>query len=586
MSSNKIKIALGQISLKVGVDEATMSTNSSMMKNIYHDSRTKDCDVILFPELAITGYVPEDLLFRNDVRKRINEFTDEYVEEIKKDIKEQTVIFGTPRSVDINTEGKFDQDLVSSSTLEIGNSALANSAIVVNSEIYMEVYKSKLPNWSVFDEARWFAHAQEVGEIFNVGDSTAGVAICRDIWIESIVKDLTDKGAQIIFVPNASPYANSRHEERIRVCSHYAKKYQVAIAYVNIVGACDETVFDGGSFVIDQQGNVIAQANRFEEELLVVDVEIYQNNKTQPHEKVVEKTDQLPIDLSATIDHEIFDPEETYKAIVLATREFINSISTESKVAIGLSGGVDSALVATIAVDALGSSRVHGVMMPSKFTSQRSLDDAAKLVNKLSITSEVISIENLHDTASKDFSLDDIPSIVGENIQSRLRGMILMMLSNRDHYLVLATSNKSESAVGYCTLYGDTVGAWSPIKDVYKTQVYEICNWRNSVDEYEIENPIPIEIIDRAPTAELKENQTDEQALYPYEILDGVLQRFVDWEMSIEDIVESGFDKQAVERIVSLVKKSEFKRKQTSVGTRLTRRNFGKGRRIPISAHW
>ena len=460
---------------------------------------------------------------------------------------------------------------------------MANGALVIDpkTKLSREIFKIHLPNWGVFDEVRVFAHATQVAPTFEIAGVKCGLVICRDIWIESSVADLANMGARVIFVPNASPYANSRSLERTKIIQAYAKKYGVAIVYINMIEGCDELVFDGGSYVVDSSGDLIDECKRFEECFIAVDLETQDGpnleTNSQPEENV---------DLSGFIGHDVFDPEEVYRAILLGTTEFINSIGPDVKVCIGLSGGVDSALVATIAVDALGADRVYGVLLPSKFTSEESNSYAIELAKNLGITHETISIEKLHETATQEFGIDALESIVSENVQSRLRGLTLMMISNSRGHLVLSPGNKSEAAVGYSTLYGDTVGAWAPIKDVYKTQVYKICEWRNMSNEFEAKEAIPESIISRAPTAELRSNQTDEESLYPYDLLDGVLELFIDHEFSASSIVEMGFDPVAVERIIGLVKSSEFKRKQSPIGPRLTRKNFGRGRRIPISAHW
>lgn len=540
------------------------------------------CDLVVCPELTVSGYWPEDHLLRPDVQNALTQATDELVEEFLNFKNAPAIIFGAARVVEGTPNGHvydFPQGLVTANTLDFGAFALANGAMIVNpnTSSVSEVYKAFLPNWSVFDEARIFARASQVADPIEIAGVKVGVAICRDIWKESVVHDLVQRGAEIIVVPNASPYANARHGERIKAISAYAQNYEIPIVYVNMIEGCDEVVCEGGSFAIDATGETIAVAPRFEESLLAFNVEIGSVNANAQRSDV-------SVDLSGSLLHDEFNADEAYQAVVLGTREFLNAVDESSRVSIGLSGGVDSALVATIAVDAIGPDRVEGVLMPSRFTSEQSITDAIELAARLGITTRTIAIEKLFETASIELELESMPSIVSENVQARLRGVVLMMLSNSEGFLPLATSNKSESAVGYCTLYGDTVGAYAPIKDVYKTQVYEMCAWRNAVNNYDVHNPIPADIIERPPTAELRENQTDEDSLMPYEILDGILQRYVDWDMGIDAIITEGFIKQDVLKVAGLVNSSEFKRKQTPPGPRLTRRNFGKGRRVPISA--
>lgn len=553
------------------------------MRTAYDRAAKENCDVVVMPELATTGYSPEDLLLRPDVQTRFTLATNAFRDEIANRGKGPVIVFGTPRMVNAADDGTFAQGLESRTTLDLGIQALANCAMVINPETHEthEIYKVHLPNWGLFDEPRIFASATQFSEPIEIAGTSTGVVICRDIWKEEMVAHMASNGAQLIIVPNASPYANARHAERIKALQHYARTYSIAIAYVNMVECCDEAVFEGGSFVFDSLGNLVAETQRFREDFICVDIEIDDGSGTINQEGVGNS-----VDLSGSLTHDEFYPDEAYQAIVLSIREFINSIRKNAQVSVGLSGGIDSALIATLAVDALGPDRVEGVLMPSKFTSEQSISDATELAKNLGIDFRTISIEKMHEAAINEFGLEAMPGIVSENMQSRLRGVVLMMLSNSEGLLPLATSNKSESAVGYCTLYGDTVGAFSPIKDVYKSQVYKLCNWRNNTDIYSVTHPIPESIIVRAPSAELRDFQTDEEALLPYDILDGILQRYIDYDLSIDSIVGDGFNRDDVLRITDLVNASEFKRKQTPVGPRLTRKNFGKGRRIPISAHW
>jgi len=585
-----LRVGLAQLHLTVGVDDETLTKNTNSIRAAYQRATQENCDIVVTPELSVCGYSPEDLLLRAQVQRDIMNYGNSVRDEVLGAGKNAPVLFfGSPRmvssTIDSNSVKTFPQGLETRTTLELDAETLANAIVVVNprDKTSHEIYKMHLPNWGVFDEARWFAAATRVAEPVDVSGIKVGVLNCRDVWKESTSKALVNKGARMIVVPNASPYANARHQERIAVVSTYAKEYGVPFVYVNLVEGCDELIFDGGSFVVDAKGDVIANAVRFEEDFVVVDIDIPEDGIGRRNDSRITSSSSDP---SSSLIYDEFEPSETYAAIVLSLHEYINAISADAHVAIGLSGGVDSALVATIAVDALGSQRVHGVLLPSQFTSQRSLDDAKTLVANLGISSETISIEKLHEVATQEFDLDSLPGVVSENIQARLRGLTLMMISNKSGHIILSTSNKSESAVGYSTLYGDTVGGFSPIKDVYKTHVYELCEWRNKSDDFDVASPIPQAIIERAPTAELRDDQTDEESLYPYDLLDAVLTRFVEYDMSIDDIVAQGYDREIVTHIAQLVKSSEFKRKQTPLGPRLTRRNFGKSRRIPVSAHW
>lgn len=581
------KVALAQTHVVVGVDETKLDKNTSAILDFYGQGAKENCDLVLTPELCIAGYSPQDLMRRRDVQENVFNAQTKLLNEVKKLEANASLVFGNFSTIgNYANENKeiTSDDFSTHNSLKISYSTLINYGYLFNpvTNISYRAIKKQLPSWGVFDEARWFASAKKHTLPIDVNGVKVGVCVCRDIWIESTTRDLVQNGAQIIVVPNASPYANGRHQERIAVVSAYAKKYNIPIFYVNMVSACDEVVFDGGSFAVDSNGEVLLQLDRFEAQVGFVEVQI--NDENAPcipeSEKEVVFAEEK-VDLSFSNAGETFEVGETYSACILGLREYINGVTNGSgHVVIGLSGGIDSALVATMAVDAFGSDRVHGILMPSKFTSDDSNNLAVKLANNLGISHETISIEKLHLSANDVFDLENKESVVSENVQSRLRGITLMMLSNSKGWLPLATGNKSEFAVGYCTLYGDTVGAFSPIKDVYKTQVFELCNYRNKKSKV-----IPQEIIDRPPTAELREDQKDSDSLPVYEILDPILSAYIQDEKSIEEIIAEGFEKVDVERIVALVNKAEFKRKQAPLGTRLMRHNFGLGRRIPICAH-
>lgn len=580
----KFKVALAQTHVRVGVDELSLEKNTSAIFDFYEDSVAQDCDLLLAPELSIAGYSPQDLMRRRDVQEDVYRAQSALVKRVKKLKAKTSIVFGNFSTIgnyaDENKEITSD-DFSTHNSLKIGYSTLINYALLYNpvKNVSYRAIKKHLPSWGVFDEARWFASSKKHTLPMDVNGVKVGLCVCRDIWIESTTRNLVENGAEIIVVPNASPYANGRHKERIAVVSSYAKKYKIPIIYVNMVSACDEVVFDGGSFAVNANGEVILQLERFQEQVAFVEIDIDSDDKPSiPSSEQEIAFAEEKVDLSFSNDGETFDVDETYSACLLGLRDFINGVTKDKgHVVIGLSGGIDSALVATMAVDAFGADRVHGVLMPSKFTSDDSNLLAVKLAENLGISHETISIEQMHYSAIEVFDLESKESIVGENVQSRLRGMTLMMLSNSRGWLPLATGNKSEFAVGYCTLYGDTVGAFSPIKDVYKTQVFELCKYRNT-----IENVIPQEIIDRPPTAELREGQKDSDSLPVYEILDPILSAYIQDEKSIEEIISDGFDENDVRRVIALVNGAEFKRKQAPLGTRLMRHNFGMGRRIPI----
>ena len=587
-SIKKFKVAIAQIAVDNGVDDNSIEKNRNRLVGSYKLGNEQGCDIVLAPELCVSGYAIGDLMNRKDVQQISIEAEQLLLDQIKdsQSNNNTALIFGnfsTIKQLNKMSSSTTCENFESLNALQLNDNFLSNYARIFQpGEVRGEVayaFKKYLPNWSVFDEVRWFASGKNITEPVDINGVMVGVCVCRDIWIESTTRELVKNGAQIIVVPNASPYANGRHGERIKVVGAYAKKYNIPIVYVNMHSASDEIIFDGGAFAVDNTGQVLIEMKRFQDDFQIVEVDL-SSKPVIPDETMANEE----VDISSKNVDKKFVIDEGYSACVMGLKEYINTISdSKAGVVIGLSGGIDSALVATLAVDAFGSERVHGVLMPSKHTSNESTILAENLAKNLGISYETISIEQLHDCASQVFELEDKESVVSENVQSRLRGLILMMLSNSRGWLPLATGNKSEISVGYYTLYGDSVGAFAPIKDVYKTQVFELCKYRNNSTDYKIMNPIPQQIIDRPPTAELREGQYDSDSLPVYEVLDAILIAYIDHEKSIDEIAKMGYLKTEVERIVKLVNSMEFKRKQSPIGTRLTRHNFGSGRRIPIS---
>ncbi|MEI2833766.1 MAG: NAD+ synthase [Acidimicrobiia bacterium] len=587
-NTKTIKIALAQTHVQVGIDESTINHNVNQLVDCYKSGNEQGCDLVIGPELSLTGYSLCDLMNRNDVQSLVSSAEVDLIEQVEiiKSANDTGLIFGNYSSFGdykLVTDKILLSDYESLSGKVVDESLLLNYVTIVGlseSIPISRVVKKYLPNESVFDETRWFGRAIESSEPILVNGIRVGICICHDIWIEDTTRDLVNKGAQIIVVSNASPFVHGKEADRHSTIGGFAKKYNIPIVYVNMVSACDEVVFDGGSFSVDKNGDIITQLKYFEADMAISEIEI------DPSDPPIIPSGKIA--LTASTEHlHCFDAGNAYDACVYGLNQFINAISNNSgHVVIGLSGGIDSALVATMAVDALGADRVHGVLIPSKFTSDDSNIFAEKFAKNIGISYETLSIEKMYIAASDTFGLDNLESIVSENVQSRMRGLTLMMYSNSRGWLPLATGNKSELAVGYCTLYGDTVGAYAPIKDLYKTEVFKVSNYRNSVDEYNLANPIPNEIIDREPTAELRPNQKDTDSLPSYETLDTILVSYIEHTKSIEEIIAMGHNEVNVNRIVKLIKNSEFKRKQSPVGTRLTHYNFGLGRRIPISAKW
>ena len=560
MEQKKIRITGAQLSFPVGA----IQQNKETILNTIEIAESFESDIVIFPELCLTGYPPEDLLLRDSFLGK----NYSVLEEIAEFSSESSAIIGfVDRNIDINKTDKKNR--------EIANAA----AIVQNGDVKGIYHKCFLPNYSVFDEARYFSKGSDPGKLFWYENIGVGINICEDIWINdgpslSQVKN----GASLIININASPFDINKSTNRKNLVIEQAKLLKVPIVYLNTVGGQDELVFDGGSFVVDKNGEVIHQSNQFEEELFHIDLELeVKNETTQTNLKIREKT--LSIETTTTYK-ELSKNEEVYRALELGLLDYVKK-NNFKKVLIGLSGGIDSALTATIAADALGSENVIGVAMPTKFNSPDSLRDAKNLATNLGIEMKIIEIENLTDSYRgilKNQFEDKINSVTDENIQSRIRGNLLMALSNQTGAMVVSTGNKSEMAVGYSTLYGDLAGGFALLKDVYKTEVYKLSNYRNSVSKV-----IPENIITKEPSAELRPNQLDKDSLPDYELLDKILYLYIEEDSSSEKIISSGINENIVYEVLEKVDRNEYKRKQVAPGVKLTEKAFGKDRRMPIT---
>ncbi|RIK09760.1 MAG: NAD+ synthase [Acidobacteria bacterium] len=531
-----MKIALAQLNLAVG----DLDRNASAICSAIADARAGGADLVALPELATTGYPPEDLLLKADfVAGNL-----ESLEEIASAAVGITAIVG----------------FVSSTGSKLGNSA----AICRDGKVESIYTKQVLPNYGVFDEQRWFTAGSEL-VISEIAGLKCGVSICEDIWSsEGPARRLAAAGAEVLININASPFHRNKGQERRELLERLASETGLKIGYVNLVGGQDELVFDGGS--IFAAPDLVARAEQFREELLFVEVD--RGTAGGP--------------MSA-------DPDpvgEVYRALELGTRDYIEK-NGFAGVVVGLSGGVDSALTATIAVDAIGSDRVVGVTMPSRYTSTATRDDALELAARLGIRLIELPIEGPFqaylDALAEVFE-DRTPDVTEENLQARIRGNYLMALSNKFGWLVLATGNKSEMAVGYSTLYGDLAGGFALIKDVPKTLVYELARFRNGGEADT--GPIPLATLERPPSAELRPDQLDEDSLPPYAILDPILERYVELDMDSGAIVDDGFDPGVVERVITMVDRAEYKRRQSPPGIKITRKAFGRDRRLPITNHY
>lgn len=560
METKKIRITGAQLSFTVGA----IQENKSKILNTLEEAEKINSDIVVFPELCVTGYPPEDLLLRESfvgknfaVLEEIAEFSG----------RTSGVIGFVDRSLEEQTMDNVDRNITNA------------AAIVQNGDVKGIYHKCYLPNYSVFDEARYFAKGTKPEEIFWYEDIAVGINICEDIWINNgPAEEQVKKGASLIININASPFDINKTESRKVNVRDKAKKLKVPILYLNMVGGQDELVFDGGSFLVDADGNIIYEAGQFSEEIFSFDLELEIKNVKSENKLIVneKKSDLPPLKTSDSLS----ELESMYAALKMGLSDYVEK-NNFKKVLVGLSGGIDSALTATIAVDALTSDNVIGVAMPSKFNPKSSLEDAKELADNLNIELKTVNIE---ETAEKFRNLlkdnidDDLKSVVDENIQSRIRGNILMGLSNQLGAMVVSTGNKSEMAVGYSTLYGDLVGGFALLKDVYKTEVYKLSDYRNSISKV-----IPQNIIEKKPSAELSEDQYDSDSLPEYDLLDKILKMYIELDYSSEKIINSDIDKEVVFDILEKIDRNEYKRKQVAPGVKLTSRAFGKDRRMPIT---
>ena len=560
MNKKTIRIAGAQKSFPVGA----IQKNKQTILDCFEAAEEKEADILIFPELALTGYPPEDLLLRESfVGKNFA-----VLEELAEFSSSTSGVVGfVDRNLDDNHTDKQKRD--------IANAA----AIIQNGDVKGIYHKCFLPNYSVFDEARYFAKGNNPGNVFWYEDIGIGISICEDIWIEDgPSSQQVENGASLIININASPYDQNKTDLRKELVVNQAKKLGVPIIYLNMVGGQDELVFDGGSFVVDGKGEILYQAQQFEEEIFYIDLDL--EVKEQPKGPILEIR-QKGSELNPLQSAQLLSKNESlYSALKLGLFDYVSKNNFE-KVLVGLSGGIDSALTATIAVDALGSDNVVGVALPSKYNTEESLVDARLLAENLDIEFKVIEIEeivNIFRNTLKESVNDELGQTTDENIQSRVRGNILMALSNQTGAMVVSTGNKSEMAVGYSTLYGDLAGGFALLKDLYKTEVYNLANFRNSISSV-----IPQNTIDKEPSAELRPDQFDKDSLPEYELLDEILRMYIEEDSSSEKIISKGIDENIVYDVLSKVDRNEYKRKQVAPGVKLTEKAFGKDRRMPIT---
>lgn len=537
--TDTLRIVMAQLNLHVGDVHGNLARLIAAAQQARDEQRA---DVIVFPELALSGYPPEDLLLRSSMQRRI----ERALHELAQAVSGIYMVVGYPW---VDGELRYNA-----------------AAVLADGQILASYYKQKLPNYQVFDEKRYFSAGSEPC-VLEIKGVPVALTICEDIWFAEPMAQAKAVGAQLMLSLNASPFHLDKQGEREAMLAERAREGGMPIVYVNQVGGQDELVFDGGSLLMSAEGDVLQRCPAFVAGLFPVDLRVAEQVTALPG-----KCAELPA-LDASV----------YQALVTGVRDYVEKNRFKG-VVLGLSGGIDSALTLAVAVDALGAERVEAVMMPYHYTAQMSLDDAAEEARLLNVTYRVLPIADMVEA----FQATLAPVFEGlgrdtteENLQARCRGTLLMAISNKKGYLVLTTGNKSEMAVGYATLYGDMAGGFDVLKDVPKTLVFRLCEYRNSLGAV-----IPQRVIDRPPSAELSPDQKDEDSLPPYPVLDEILKLYIEYDLSADAIVAEGFDEDVVRKVVRLVDLNEYKRRQAAVGPRVTQRGFGRDRRYPITSGW
>ena len=575
------RLALAQINPTVG----DIAGNTAKILDYLERAREAQADLVAFPELAITGYPPEDLLFKRSF------LTDNVaaMEKVAAASQGIAVVLGYVHIVSLERQSE-----------EVGPQVTNAAALCSGGKLIDTYHKIFLPNYGVFDEQRYFQSGSEC-PVYTIGGVAVGVNICEDIWYPVGPTTVQcQAGAELIVNINASPFHAGKRAFREDMIAQRASENSLTVAYVNTVGGQDELVFDGGSIICDPAGGLVARGPAFQESLLITDLNLPSRPKENPANAsagagvgtpktmtVSEAGAEIKSSLEAqTILDAMNGPEEIYRALVMGTGDYLRK-SGFTKALIGLSGGVDSALTATVAVDALGKENVVGLTMPSRYSSEGSISDSKKLADNLGLDLWEVPIEPAHqaftDMLAEQFKGTEA-NVAEENVQARVRGNVLMTVSNKFGWIVLTTGNKSEMAMGYATLYGDMAGGFAVLKDVPKTTVYELCRWRNQqgADFGTMDDVIPVAILDKPPSAELREDQLDADSLPDYEVLDPVVEAYVEDDLSYQEMVAQGMDPFVVRQVIAAVDRNEYKRRLAPPGVKITHRAFGKDRRLPI----
>jgi len=569
MSSGTLRIALAQVNPTVG----DIDGNADLIATQAALAHKAGAHLLVFPEMVLTGYPVEDLALRQSFRNasRIA------ISELAKRVSNSG--FGNL----VMVVGYLDQ--IDGATDRLGQPVGAPQnavAVIHNGDIKARYIKHHLPNYGVFDEFRNFVPGDK-SMVVRINGIDVGLAICEDIWQNrGPVAELADRKVGLVVVPNGSPYERNKDDQRLALVQERARGFGAALAYVNMTGGQDDLVFDGDSILVDASGEVLMRTKQFEDQLAIHDLQLPMHTSNPD---VIISEENLPTDgtMHGGIAAHKDDLAEIWEALKTGLRDYVIKNGFKS-VILGLSGGIDSSLVASIAVDALGADKVFGVALPSKYSSEHSISDAEDLARRTGLNFRIIPIEPMVNEFVTNLELTGLAE---ENVQARVRGTTLMGLSNQEGHLVLANGNKSELAVGYSTMYGDAVGGFAPIKDIYKTQVWELARWRNDLAIYFDQTPpIPVNSIEKEPSAELRPDQKDTDSLPDYLLLDQLLTRYVDEDEGAASLIAGGFSHDLVNRVISLVDKAEYKRRQYPPGTKISARAFGKDRRLPVTSRW